>query len=137
LVGARRTPPPLLEPVDGSLHDVPLAVDCPVEARVSRLVRPRRDHRRDPVRVQPPPSFGAAVAFIPDDGFGPPARPSRAAAPYRAANQQDLQHWQLVPFATRQRDGDGLAAPLGPQVELARESTPATTEGFRRRIAPF
>src|ERR671933_504635 len=71
---ARREAPPLLEPVDQSLHPVAFPVDGPVERSGAPFVPLARDRDPDPA----PPQVGAdplaAIALVAHDALGPQPR---------------------------------------------------------------
>lgn len=125
--------PVLLEPVDRALDRVALPVGGTVKAyAAARLPRLARDDRSDPALTQIGADGLAGVAHVP----GHARRPDpRSASPpcHRSPLQQRLGLSRLMPLSRRQHPGDGLAAPLGPQVELGPPSPPGYGRGPDRR----
>src|SRR4029453_15489037 len=121
---AGRDPAPRVEPVDGALHPVALAVGGPVEAALARLVGLARDHRPDAAAAQVAPQAGEAIALVARDrgggGPGPAPRP-----PDRAGLHERTQHRRLVALPGGGQDHHRLATAFDPKVQLGGVATAA------------
>ncbi len=124
-----RHPAELLEPIDAALHAVALPIELPVKGALRALVALGRDGAADAMLAQVAADCTAAVALVADEALGASARPT---SPARTLDGSCLQERDedalLVALTSRQQQGEGLAVPLGADVELGGEAASAPPE---------
>ena len=112
----------LLEPADQALDDVALLVGAPLHHAWSGLGGELWDDRRDAAAPESVAHRSAGIAAVGEQGPRPAAWAALAGAPHGPGRHQGLERRLLVALAGGQDEGDGSAAPLAAQVQLAAEA---------------
>ena len=109
---------------------VALAIRRAIKAWGAPLVRLAWDHRPDTAAAQIAPHRPTAVRLVAGHPRGPHPWPAPPRALDRALLHERHEDGLLVALARRQQERHGLAAALGPQVELGAEPALAPPEGL-------
>ena len=118
----------LLEPADQALDDVALTVGAPVHQAWPGLGGKLGDDRRDATAAEMLADRSAGIAAVGEQGPRAAAWSALARASHGPGRHQGLERGLLVALAGGQDEGDGSAAPLAAQVELAAEAAPRAAE---------
>src|SRR2546423_12002559 len=127
----------LLAASDPVLHPVAPAVDRAVERAGPALIAPPRDG----VPAAAPPTVGApdtaSIALVASYPPRADAGAAPAGTPDPALLQQPLEHRGLMLLPRREHDRQGLAAPLGAEMDLGGEAALTAPERLGLGVPPF
>lgn len=116
----------LLQAIDQALHTIALAICFTVEGTGVGLVRAVRDGVANAASSQEVAHGWEAVTFVSHDPLRAFPRTSTSSSFHHPLGQQLLKGCKFVAFTAGQDEGDGLALPLGPDMDLGAE-TPLRT----------